>query len=372
MFTRDDLQKAKRIVVKLGTRVCLDAQSRLNGKVLCPLAEQVLELREAGVQVILVSSGAVGMGREVLRLSGDGEHLPAKQALAAIGQVGIMEGYRRVFGLFHVDVAQVLLTREDLTDRTRYLNMRNTLLALLQYGVLPVINENDSVSTAEMRFGDNDNLAALVGALVSADVIINLTSVPGVLRPGPDGSDEVVDTIDCIGPEIEALDKGVTTSGGTGGLTSKLQAAAVAVRYGGAMIIAPAREPRILTRVLAGEKLGTLFVPAASPLPMRKRWLASGARPSGALQVDVGAARALLDGEASLLAVGVTAVSGEFLPGDLVSVLDAEGREIARGLCNYGADEARRIMGLPSGKIAQVLGHSGYAELVHHDNLVLL
>jgi len=371
MVNRSLLTKARRLVVKVGTRVCIRPDGLLNGEVLVSLARQVDRLRREGREVVLVSSGAVGMGRAVLRAGADQESLPTKQALAALGQVELMHAYQQVYGLLHIQVAQVLLTRDDLGARDRYLNARNTLLTLLRMGVLPVVNENDSVATQEIRFGDNDSLAAMVGALLNAQAVINLTSAPGILAPDPDhpGQDRVLDVVREITAEIEALDRGTVTSGGTGGLASKLEAARIATRYGGSMVIACAAEEDVLLRLVAGEKLGTIFLPRSERLCGRKRWLAMGARTRGTLHVDAGAARALVIQGRSLLPVGITGVEGRFKAGDLVGVCGPDGGEVARGLSNYGSEDVVRLLGQPTRRIQEILGHAGYEEIIHRDNL---
>lgn len=373
MSPRKLLKNARRIVVKVGTRVCIRPDGLLNGEVLVSLARQVGRLRQEGREVVLVSSGAVGMGRALLRGGADEESLPTKQALAALGQVELMNAYKQIFGLLHVQVAQVLLTRDDLGARDRYLNARNTMLTLLRHGVLPVVNENDSVATDEIRFGDNDSLAAMVGALLDAHAVVNLTSAPGILAPDPEspGKDRVLSEVREIGPDIEALDRGTVTAGGTGGLASKLQAARIATRYGGAMVIAAATADDVLLRLVAGEELGTIFLPRSGRLRSRKRWLAMGARTRGTLVVDAGAVRALARQGRSLLPVGITRVEGRFGVGDLVAVCGPEGREIGRGLTNYGAEDVLRLLGQPTSRIPEILGAPGYEEIIHRDNLAI-
>lgn len=368
MLDRRILREARRLVIKVGTRVCIRPDGLLNGEVLVSLARQVHRLRGEGREVVMVSSGAVGMGRALMRGNSAEETLPTKQALAALGQVELVNAYKQLFGLLHIPVAQVLLTRDDLGARDRY---RNTLRTLLAMGVLPVVNENDSVATQEIRFGDNDSLAAMVGALLDAPAVINLTSAPGILAPAPQnpGQDRVLDVVRRISPEIEALDRGTLSAGGTGGLASKLEAARIATRYGAAMVMAEAAAEDILLRLVAGEKVGTLFTPGSVRLRGRKRWLAMGARTRGTLHVDAGAARALLAQGRSLLPVGIARVEGRFKVGDLVGVCDPEGREIGRGLTNYASEDILRLKGLPTSRISEVLGHPGYPEIIHRDNL---
>lgn len=373
---RSVLKDARIWVVKVGTRVCLDGQGRLNGRILLGLASQIAKLRENGCKVVLVSSGAIGMGRELMKLEGLSDYMPGKQALAAIGQVEIMNGYKNLFSMLGIPVAQVLITRDDVAARDRYLNARNALDALLDCGVLPVINENDSVSTGEIRFGDNDSLAATVGSIINADVVVNLTSVPGILAPDPDnpGHDRVLKYADSVTQEIEELDKGTKTSGGTGGLSSKLRAARMVLLYGAAMVIAQASEPEILTRLAAGEELGTLFSGPESRLNSRKRWLADAAMPEGKILVDAGACKAVSQEGASLLTVGITEVRGDFRSGDLVYIAakDTPDAPFAKGLCNYSADELSLLAGHPSSEAESILGHAGYTEAVHCSSMVLL
>lgn len=372
LIMRETLKKATIWIVKVGTRVCVDGHGRLNGRIMLSLARQIQALREQGRKVCLVSSGAIGMGRELLQVEGCGDNLPLKQALAAMGQVEIMDSYKNLFAMLGIKVGQVLLTRDDIAARDRYLNARNTLNALLDYGILPIINENDSVSTGEIRFGDNDSLAAMVGSIVNSDVVVNLTSVPGILAG--EGKDEhVIELITEISPEIEGLDRGTTTKGGTGGLASKLRAAKMVMRYGGSMVIASAQEENVLLRLAEGEALGTLFEGAESRLNSRQRWLAEAARAEGSIVIDSGAAQALSEGGNSLLAVGCVACEGDFKAGDLVT-LTVEGQgnvPFARGLSNYSRAEVEQIVRRPNAEIAVILGHAAYADVIHCDNLII-
>ena len=372
---RTILQRAKSWVIKVGTRTCLDGHGRLNGAILLPLAVQIQKMRAQGKRLVLVSSGAVGMGRELLQVEGLGDTLPTKQALAAMGQVAIMHDYQNLFSMLGIPVAQVLLTRDDVAARERYLNARNTLNALLEHGVLPIINENDSVSTGEIRFGDNDQLAAMVGSIINAEVVVNLTSVPGILIDDPQnpGQEKVLSEVRAVTPELAALDKGTTSQGGTGGLSSKLRAAQMVIRYGGAMVIAGASTPEILTRLQAGEELGTLLAGTESRLNSRQRWLAEAARSQGVVTIDSGAAQALRQGGTSLLAVGVVSCEGDFKAGDLVTVwAPGEDKPLARGLSNYSQSELQAVAGHPTSQIADILGHPGYEEVIHQSDLILL
>ena len=365
---RRALSRCKRVVVKLGTAVVLNANGKLNGELLFSLAHQMLQLRKQGIEVVLVSSGAVGLGRKLVRERGDS--LAEKQALAAIGQVELMKTWGQIFGMLDVPVAQILLTREDLEARSRYLNARNTVSTLLQFQVLPVFNENDSLATAEIRFGDNDILACLVGALCDSDLVVNLTQSRGLLNlTGP--VEELVSVVHEINDDITGLVQQTTSSGGTGGMASKLDAARVATECGIPMVIARAAERDVLTRLLAGEDLGTLFVPSKRRLRNRKRWLLTGGRPKGRLFLDAGAARAVVHRGGSLLAVGVHRLEGVFGDGELVSLCDEHGTELARGLSNYDSRELTLLRGRSSADFESLLGYKGPEEIIHRDHLLV-
>jgi glutamate 5-kinase len=366
---RQALRGAQRIIVKLGTSSCLveddPGLTRVQGEVILPLARDIARLRERGLQVVVVSSGAVGMGRRTRWGSRiDSRELSAKQALAALGQVELMNMWRGVFELLGIGVAQVLLTRQELSRRERYLNARNTLATLLAAGVLPVVNENDSVATDEIRFGDNDILAALVGSLVEAQLVINLTRAEGLLDLSGDQPTVI--------PEVAEVDESLfgmvapeISTGGTGGMASKLHAAKEAARYGAAMVIANSSQPGVLLDILDGKEVGTLFWPASDPLRGKKRWLASSTMVSGQLKIDAGAHRALTVKGSSLLTVGITAVEGEFRTGDIVSVTAPNGAELGRGLCNLASTELRSLLTTRS------VGASSSKVAIHRDNLFL-
>jgi glutamate 5-kinase len=360
------LSRCRRLVIKLGTRVVLSAAGKVNGEVLLPLARQIAQELQQNRQIVLVSSGAVGLGRALLHSRGD--TLPEKQALAAIGQVQLMQLWQSLFAFLDIPVAQVLLTRDDLRSRQRYLNASNTLRTLLDSGVLPIINENDSVATSEIRFGDNDILACLVGGLVDTDAVFNLTQAPGLLK-GPQ-STEVIPLVTEINQEVLSWAGDGLSAGGTGGMTSKLEAAKVSMELGFPMVVARAAEPRIIERLLNDEPLGTIFRPQRSRLTSRKRWLAAGAASKGRLLLDAGAVRAVFEAGKSLLPIGIRTVEGEFQPGDLVSLADDDsGQELGRGLVNYSATELAAIAGQPSDRVASILGYPGNGEAVHRDHL---
>jgi glutamate 5-kinase len=365
----------QRIVVKLGTSTLTAGTTRLSLPRMVELVRQMAQLYQAGCEVILVTSGAIAAGRERLSFPQLPKDIPAKQMLAAVGQPRLMAIYEQLFGLYGLTVAQVLLTRSDLADRRRYLNSRNTLAALLTQRIIPVINENDTVATEEIRVGDNDNLSALVANLVEADWLVLLTDQPGLFTADPrqDPAAELVSEVST--PEIpEDLWRaaGGSASGlGTGGMYTKLQAVDLARRSGAQVAIASGLEGDILLRLIAGEALGTRFHQLASALEGRKRFILAGRRAPGLLVVDEGAAQALRRG-GSLLPVGVTGVHGKFERGDTVRVAGSDEREIARGLVNYAAGDLRRILGLQSDAIESTLGFFYGDEVIHRNNMVLL
>ena len=362
------------LIVKLGTSTLTAGTAHISPPLLVELARQVTYLQSAGHQVILVSSGAMAAGREKLGFPQLPRDLPAKQMLAAIGQPRLMALYEQVFGLYGCTVAQVLLTRADLSDRRRYLNARNTLQALLAHGTLPIINENDTVATEEIRVGDNDNLSALVANVVEANMLILLTDQPGLFTADPrtDPNAQLVDEVTEaeIPSALWGAAGGSGTRLGTGGMVTKLQAADLARRSGASVLIAQGNEPNVLIRLVEGERLGTRFAPIVSALESRKRYILSGRLASGRIIVNAGAISALARG-GSLLPVGVTEVSGDFDRGDTVRVLDDSGHELARGLTAYSSADLARLRGRRSDEIESVLGYDYGDEVIHRDDLVL-
>jgi len=364
-----------RIIVKLGTSTLTAGTSHIAAPVLIGIARQVQVLQKSGHQVVIVSSGAMAAGRETLGFPSLPKDIPAKQMLSALGQPRLMSLYEQLFGFYDLTVAQVLLTRADLNNRRSYLNARNTLMALLDHGVIPVVNENDTVATEEIRVGDNDNLSALVANLVDADWLVLLTDQPGLFtadpRTTPDSKlVEEVSTAEI--PEWLWQAAGGRGSGlGTGGMVTKLQAADLARRSGATCLIADGGESDVLVRLVNGEKLGTRFLPVASAVESRKRYILSARRAPGALCVDEGAARALRQGS-SLLPVGLVGVSGVFERGDTVRVLDASEKEIARGIVNYSSRDLSQLTRRRSDEIETILGYNFGDEIVHRNNLVLL
>jgi len=364
-----------RIVAKLGTSSITSGSPRLAPPRLVEVARQVAQLHSAGGDLIIVTSGAIAAGRERLGFPQLPKDVPAKQMLSAVGQPRLMALYEQIFGLYDLHIAQVLLTRADLADRRRYLNSRNTLTALLNHRVVPIVNENDTVATEEIRVGDNDNLSALVANLIDADLLILFTDQAGLFTADPrvDPSAELVSEVN--GPEIPAAlweAAGGSAGGlGTGGMVTKLQAADLARRSGTTVIIASGAEPDGLLRLARGDRFGTCIRPIASAMESRKRYILAGGRAPGAIRVDAGAAQALRRG-GSLLPVGLKTVDEDFERGDTIRVLDPTGREVARGIANYGAADLRRISGLQSDAIETTLGYNYGDEVVHRNDLILL
>ncbi len=361
------LSAVKTVVIKLGTQLLSDPDGRLDGAYVGEVARQVAALRERRIGVTIVSSGAVGAGLRELNLPRRPTNLATLQAVAAVGQRRLMDIWADAFEPFKLPVAQLLLTREDIDDRTRFLNVRNTIHAAHELGAIPIVNENDTISTDEIvkiTFGDNDILASLVASALRADLLVLLTVVDGVL----DASGNTVPLVEHV-EQARELVRAEKSAGGKGGMSSKFEAAKTVTDAGEALIIANGRDVNVLPRLLAGEALGTLFVPSAKKRKSRSRWIGA-ARPAGSIVVDAGAAIALTQRNRSLLAAGVTKVSGVFVPGDVVSIVDGAGREIARGLSNYASDDARRICGKKSAEVRALLGDAAYDEVVHRDNLV--
>jgi len=374
----DILGRARTVVVKVGSAVLTSAEG-LETATVHRLVEQLSALLDRGLKVVLVSSGAVAAGRMRIRKSVPGaetidfSELPARQAASAIGQSRLMHEYDESFGRSGKTVAQILLTREDLKSRSRFLNARNTMQRLLDWGVIPIVNENDTVAVAELEFGDNDTLASLMVDLVGADLFVNITSAGGVFDKNPDKHPDacclpVIDDVE--GLDIEGMCDG-KTSVGSGGMYSKLRAARRAAQLGVATLIVSGKTEIPLDRIFGGEALGTLVLPCKRTVSHRKFWLAYHDNPAGSISVDAGAARALREHGKSLLPAGIRAVEGRYARGALVRILDDAGTTVGVGLSNYSAVELRRIMGRKSGELASVLGQAPFAEAIHRDNLLL-
>jgi glutamate 5-kinase len=370
---RRGLKASKRIVVKIGSALLTNDGRGLYAEGLDAWVGQLAALRASGREVVLVSSGAVAEGMNRLGWRERPDDLHKLQAAAAVGQMGLVHAYETRFRTHGLQTAQILLGHDDISARDRYLNARGTLLTLLELGVVPVVNENDTVVTDEIRFGDNDTLAALVANLIDADTLVILTDQRGLFEEDP-RSNPGAKLISEASVEDRSLD--VMVAGGAGllgrgGMLTKLRAARLASRSGANTVIVGGREDRVLDRIFAAENLGTLLLSKEPPIAARKKWLAGQLQLRGTVQIDDGAARVLRQQGRSLLPVGVVAVTGQFSRGDLVRCVDEWGNEVARGLVNYCADDARRLQGMPSGKIAELLGFVGEPELIHRDNLVL-
>jgi glutamate 5-kinase len=365
---------AQAVVVKIGTRVLTSADGSLNPARLEALADQVLRIRRTGRKVALVSSGAIGAGIGRLGLGRRPTDLRHLQACAAVGQGFLMRAYEECLARHGAHTAQILLTAGDFDNRTRYLNARNTILTLFEWDCLPIINENDTVSVAEIRFGDNDHLAAMVTNLIQAPLLVLLTVVDGLYESDPqtDPAAAPLSVVPRIDGAVLALAGGRRSSLGTGGMRSKLRAARLATAAGESVIIANGTRPRVLDAIFAAEPVGTLFLPHGSTMPAWKRWLGYTASPKGRLVVDAGARHAVQHQGRSLLPIGVVQVAGTFGKGDVVALFDAGGTEFARGLSNYAAADAARICGLRTEQIGEVLGTLPYEEVVHRDNLVVI
>jgi glutamate 5-kinase len=362
------LAAVQTVVIKLGTQVLSDADRRLDGPFLATIAAQVVALRERGVRVTLVSSGAIGAGIAELNLARRPTDLAMLQAVAAVGQRRLMDTWAAAFARWKLPVAQILLTREDVDDRTRFLNVRNTIHAVHELGAIPIVNENDTISTDELAaisFGDNDILGAMVAHALRAHLLVLLSVVDGLL-------DEAGQPVRCVESIDEAMKlvRVEKSALGKGGMNSKLTAAKTVTDAGEVMVVADGRMPDVLTRLLDGEEVGTLFVPSVKKRSARSRWIGA-ARPVGVIVVDEGAVEALVEKHRSLLPAGILKVEGSFQRGDLVAIQSKNGQMIARGLSNYSAEQIEAVRGQKSGEVRKLLGESAYDEVVHRDNLVV-
>ncbi len=375
LFYRQTLfDKAKRVVIKVGSAVVTD-NNGLNIEVIGNLARQITFLSSTGREVILVSSGAVAAGRQRLGINPGGKtSLKVKQALAAVGQGLLMQAYEQAFADYKQQVAQVLLTHNDLADRKRYLNIRNTILTLFEFGVVPVINENDTVSVEELRFSDNDTLGALITNLIGADMFIILTDVDylSTANPAEDVTAQPVYTVQSIDQQVEAMAGSTSSLLGTGGMLTKIKAAGMVASCGGSSFIGPGRNANILQELFSGRQIGTFFLPGREKMCGRKHWIAHVLRPKGYLVIDSGACAALVDGGKSLLPSGIIEVRGEFGVGSPVHCLNDQGKPLAAGLSNYGSAELDKIKGHNSKEIESILGYKDSDEAIHRDNLVLM
>jgi glutamate 5-kinase len=373
MSTPSCIRDARRLVVKVGSALVTNEGRGLDPDAISVWGAQIGELRALGKEVVMVSSGAIAEGVKRLGWARRPSEIHELQAAAAVGQMGLAQVYESCFRAHGLQTAQVLLTHEDLADRRRYLNARSTLLTLLRLGVVPIINENDTVVTDEIKVGDNDTLGALVANLIDADALVILTDQQGLYTADPrhDPTATLLTRVIAGDPSLEAMAGGAGSTIGRGGMITKVLAARRAAHGGASTVVCGGREPRVLLRLAAGESVGTEFVAQTPRLAARKQWLADHLQLRGSVRLDPGAVRALRDDGKSLLPIGVTEIVGEFERGEVVAVLDPDGRELARGLINYASSDARRIARRPSSDIEALLGFVEEPELIHRDNLVL-
>lgn len=366
------LERTRRIVVKVGTRSIIDDKNRLlDREKIKKVVTGIAELFKAGKEVILVSSGAIISGTGVLGLTQRPKSIPEKQAVASVGQIALMDIYKEFFEKFHIKIGQVLLTEDDLKDRQRYLNARNTIITLIEdFKVIPIINENDVVGIEEIIFGDNDVLAALVANFINADLLVLLTTIDGfyILK---NGRTMLISEVKKITPEMVKYAGETRDMFGTGGMRSKLQAVKIATRSGIPSVIANSAAKNVLKRIIEGENIGTFFYPTEKGLSQKKRWIAYSVAPKGKLIIDDGAKKALIERGKSLLPSGIIKVEGEFNPGDPVDIVDLNNNVVARGLVNYNNSIIERIKGKRSEIIKSIVGEKYYPEAVHRDNLVV-
>lgn len=375
LVRQEVVSQANSVVVKVGTRVLTEASGRLDLERIEKIATAVARLRKDGRQVVLVSSGAVGSGMGELGVAARPNDIARLQAVAAVGQANLIDVYNRTFRRHGMHAGQVLLTAADLDDRSRYLNVRNTLLALMTFDAIPVVNENDTVAIEELvtTFGDNDRLAALVTTLLGATLLIILSDVDGLYDGDPDDpASRLISVVEEIGDAHRGFVQAHAPGLGKGGMASKLEAARMVTVVGGSVIVASGRTEGTLERIFNHERVGTLFLPQGKASSPRKRWLGLSATSKGRVSVDAGAAEAICQRGKSLLAIGIIHVEGEFEKGDVVSIHSSNGQLLGRGLTNYASGDIRRIQGLQSTMIAKTLGHIPYEEVVHRDNLLVM
>ncbi len=371
--TREDLPRTKRWVIKIGSALATNEGRGLRQESIDKWASQAADLVQQGLDVVIVTSGSVAEGVSRLGWNGRPDSLHALQAAAAVGQMGLVQAYETCFQRYNIKTAQILLTHQDLSHRRRYLNARSTLKTLMELDVVPVVNENDTVATDEIRFGDNDTLAALVANLIDADVLIIMTDQDGLYNADPRKNPEakLISEAKAGDPALEPM-AGEGGALGRGGMRTKLSAARLAAHSGTATVIASGNVDHVIKRLYQGESLGTLLVPNETPLAARKRWLMGGLQSKGQLILDEGAVRVLRQDGRSLLAVGVKKVTGQFDRGELVECATSSGEIIARGLINYSSQEAQMLLGKASGQFESLLGYFGDQELIHRDNLVVV
>jgi glutamate 5-kinase len=368
------LRTRNKIVIKIGTNLLADKEKGINLERMNEIAKNVASLQRRGKQVVLVSSGAIGAGVAALKMKGSPKTIPEKQATAAIGQPLLMEAYENAFRKQECTIAQILLTKDDFTNRARYLNAKNTFSVLLDKGVVPIINENDTVAVEEIKLGDNDNLSALVANLIEADLLIILSDIDGLFSDDPtkNYNAELIPIVEKITPQLEKLAKSSKTELSTGGMITKIQAAKRCVSAGIAMIIANGKNPKALEEIFSGDFKGTLFLPAEKKLNVRKKWIGFVSHANGYIVVDDGAKNALLKRQKSLLPSGILEVHGEFKAHDTISVRDMEGTEIAKGVTGFSSMDLGKIKGKKTSELEKILNCKSCDEVIHRDNLVLI
>jgi len=366
------LYNAKRVVVKVGSNV-LTEDHGLNLKAIRSISRQICRLIDGGIEIILVSSGAMASGIRKVGLDKRPDEIPKRQAIAAVGQAGLIMEYEKAFARYHKKVAQILLTGDDLNNRQRYLNARNTLCMLLSWQVVPIINENDTVMIEEIQFGDNDNLAAMITLLMDADILVNLTDIDGLYTRNPRTSPDAdfIPLVSTIGEDIKKIAGDIPGALGTGGMLSKINAAKKVTASGIPMIIANGGRPDVLKKLFSGKNVGTFFTPYKKKLKSRKCWIAFTLKPKGVIRIDDGAAEAILNKGKSLLPSGIVGVEGEFTVGAPVELRNIDDETLGTGLVNYGSTDIRKIMGLKSSQIKNRLGHKPYDDVIHRDNLAV-
>ena len=369
--------KYKRIVAKFGTNLLTGGTGHLNHDIMSNLVQQISILHSQGHELVMVSSGAVGAGRQKLQLSRERKDIPFRQVLASVGQSQLMNIYEQLFSKHNIIIAQALLTKTDLSHRAGYLNARNTLMALIELGVICIVNENDVVATDEIggiQFGDNDNLSAMVANLIDADILVLLTDTEGLYTSNPQLNPDarLISKVSKIDSRIQRLASKTTSAYGVGGMSTKIAAAKLATSCGMTVVIASGKQPDNLVKIADGEKIGTQFTPAASKLESKKRWMLSGLASKGKLIIDDGAMVALKKQNKSLLPAGITGLEGRFQRGDVVDVIDKKGNQIGCGITNYSSKDIAAIKGVHSSSVSDILGHEYGSEIIHRNNLVLI
>jgi len=367
-------QEKNTVVIKIGTNLLADKEHGINSEKIGAIAKSVSYLNSLGKRVVIVSSGAIGAGVAALKLPERPKTIPEKQATAAIGQPLLMEAYENAFRKQHIHIAQILLTKDDFVNRVRYVNAKNTFNALFENAVVPIINENDTVAIEEIRFGDNDNLAAMVATLIEADILIILSDIDGLYsdNPASNPNAELVPIVEKITPQIERFAQKSKSELSSGGMITKIQAAKRCAKAGITMIIANGRNPQVLDDMFLGEFRGTVFLPSGRKLPMRKQWIGFVSHTAGVVVVDDGAKTALLKKNKSLLPSGIREVLGEFYAQEIISILDGSGNEIGKGITSYSSNELNRIKGRKSAEIETILKRKSPAEVIHRDNLATM